>query len=121
MGLAVGICNRIPTGDEAYTIRLVGSILCVSNAGLKGDMFEYDDEMRAIPPVDLKAGAVLGISLEPMTYKVTWYYDRRPLGSTILREDRLGLMRTLYPVFALYIPDQKIKVQFDLKPPEVLP
>merc|ERR1719356_982080 len=122
--LAVGICNRVPTGDEAYSIRLVGSILCVSNAGLKGDMFDQRsyDEMKNIPPVDLKAGTVLAISLEPMTFTVTWYIreDRQPLrrlGSVQLREDRLGLMRTLYPVFAMYIPDQKIKVEFDLKPP----
>jgi hypothetical protein len=114
--LAVGICNRIPSGDEVHSIRLVGSVLLVSGAGLKGDMVQ-DEHMGQIPQVPLAPGNVLGISHDASTNNVVWFLDGRPLGTTPLRKDRIGLMRTLYPVFAMYIPEQKIKVEFDLLPP----
>jgi len=115
-GLAIGICNRMPDGTEVHSIGLIGSVLYVSGNGLRGDMIEYDD-IDNVKKELLTDGCVFGVSHGALTHDVTWWLNGQSLGTVRLREDRIGLMRTLFPVFGMYIPGQKMQVDFSLPGP----
>lgn len=122
-GLALGVCGHIPSGSEVHSIGLKDSIMYNSNNGLIGDCIGDEDVQKEL---ELIKGMSFGILHNVTQRSLTFYVDREPVGSVAIRRDCLDRMRTLYPVFAMYVPEQKIKVDFDvplnpdgsLRPPE---
>merc|ERR1712061_613670 len=47
-GLALGVCNHIPTGTEIHSIRLNGSVMYNSNNGIIGDCIDSSDVEQGI-------------------------------------------------------------------------
>lgn len=121
-GLAIGVCGHIPQGNEVHQIHLSDSILYNSNNGLMGDAIDAEDVQKDLP---LDSGSVIGIKNDPGHHRLVWYYkapgsresELVPIGSSIIRKESLERMRALYPVFALYVPDQRIKVSFTAPEP----
>jgi hypothetical protein len=119
-GMAIGVCGHIPQGNEVHQIRLSDSILYNSNNGIIGDCIEAEDVQKELP---FEAGGVIGIKNDMSHHRLVWYYKTSPdaelqqIGSSILKQESLDRMRALYPVFALYVPGQRIKVNFTAPEP----
>lgn len=114
-GLAIGVCNHIPQGSEVHSIRLPDSVMYNSNNGPIGDCIDAEDLVKELK---LEENATLGIKIDLANHCLVWYYNLKPIGTTIFKEECIDKMRQLYPVFALYVPDQKIKVDFTALPPD---
>jgi len=113
-GLAVGLCGHVPQGAEVHTIRLADSVMYNSSNGLVGDAFAGHDVAKG---VQLTEGSTIGVKHDLATRSLVWYHNRNPIGSSMLKAESLERMRTLYPVFALYVPDMKIQVDFTVPAP----
>mmetsp|Transcript_39910 Transcript_39910/g.109827 ORF Transcript_39910/g.109827 Transcript_39910/m.109827 type:complete len:375 (+) Transcript_39910:89-1213(+) len=117
--LAVGLCNHVPQGPEVHSIGLANSILYISNNGLRSDIIVSED-VSVHAPAMLVAGTTFGIRHDAATRSAAWFFGRQMLGITHIRPDAYGdSMRSLYPVFAMYYPEQSIQVDFDLSSPDV--
>jgi len=114
-GLAVGICNHIPQGPETHSIRLAGSALYNSNNGIISDSLTEEDSV--IKGVQFAEGTTFGIRNDCINHAIEWYHNRRLIGKTPFKANVVHKMRTLYPIFALYVPEQMIQVEFDVVPP----
>lgn len=112
-GLAIGVCGHIPGGDEVHSIRLPDSVLYNSHNGLVGDCHDQEDVERGL---QFRQGDVLGIRNEITQNCIIWYYNYQRIGTSIIKQEYVDKMRTMYPVFALYAPDTKIQVDFN--PPD---
>merc|ERR1712032_1135136 len=112
-GLAIGVCGHIPQGSEVHTIRLTGSVMYNSNNGLVGDCTEFEDVEKGVKMVE---GSVFGIKHDVCSHSLDWYYNQVKIGTSRLKKD-CPLIEILYPVFALYVPDQSVQVQFHSGPP----
>lgn len=108
-GLAIGICGHIPSGDEVHSIHLSYSVLYNSHNGLVGDCFDDDSVQKG---VEMKKEDVFGVRYEPTQNGLIWFYNRKVIGASILKQDYIEKMTTLYPVFALYDPETRIQVDF---------
>jgi len=117
-GLAIGLCGHIPTGNERFSIRLHGSIMYNSNNGLIGDCYEDSDVPDKIQLVE---GATLGIKHDVANHLVLWYHNRNYVGQAHIKKDWLHPMRTLYPVFALYVTGLTLKIDFSAEAPSLTP
>lgn len=113
-GLAIGVCGHIPTGTEVHTIRLTDSVLYNSNNGPLGDCLDAEDLVRELK---FEEGSVLGIKNDMINHALVWYYNHKQIGTVVLKEECIERMKTMYPVFALYVPGQRIKVDFNALPP----
>jgi len=108
-GLAVGLCGHMPAGDEVHSIHLSDAVLYNSHNGLIGDCMDAENVETH---VKLQEGDVLGVRNEVSNRSVIWYYNSKSIGTSIIKQDYVEKMRTLYPVFALYAPDTRIQVDF---------
>jgi len=113
-GLAIGLCGHIPQGTEIHSIRLMGSILYNSNNGLIGDCYQNSDVPDKIQFVE---GATIGIKHDVSTHSLLWYHNREYIGTVDIKEESLETMRTLYPVFALYVTGLTLQVDFSATSP----
>merc|ERR1712032_539366 len=111
-GLAIGLCGHIPQGAEVHSIRLSHAVLYNSNNGIIGDCVAQHDVAKGI---QLGDGAVLGVKHDISSGSIVWYRNHAQIGSVSLKPESLEHMQSLYPVFALYIPGQKIHVDFNAK------
>lgn len=114
-GLAIGVCGHVPSGDEVHSIHLSDSVLYNSHNGLVGDCCEINDDVRK--GVQLKQGDVFGIRCEISKHGLIWYHNHQPIGASIIKEDFVDKMQTVYPVFAMYAPDTRIQVDFKAQLP----
>jgi len=115
-GLAVGICDHVPQDSEIHSIRLAASALYNSSNGLVGDLFVADEEDVA-RGVLFSEGSSIGIKHDISTRELVWFYNRQPIGSCQLKHDMLTNTKVLYPVFALYVANQHIIVDFTATAP----
>uniref|UniRef100_A0A7S2N5M6 B30.2/SPRY domain-containing protein n=1 Tax=Alexandrium andersonii TaxID=327968 RepID=A0A7S2N5M6_9DINO len=113
-GLAIGFCRHIPAGMEIHSIRLHGSVLYNSNNGLIGDIYDNSDVPDKIQLVE---GSTFGIKHDVATKSLLWYANREYLGKAQIKSDPWDQVRTLYPVFALYVPGLTIQVNFSAPSP----
>lgn len=109
-GLAVGVCGHLPCGAEVHSIRPQGSVLYNSNNGLIGDCVDGAEDVSR--GVQLLAGSTLGVRHDACSHSFTWYHDGARLGECVLKPDCLESMCSIYPVFALFVPEQAIQVDF---------
>lgn len=120
-GMAIGVCSHIPQGNEVHQIHLPDSILYNSSNGIIGDCIEAEDVQKELA---FEQGGVLGIKNDLGRHRLIWYYKGRAdsgmcqIGSSTIKQDSLERMRALYPVFALYVPGQRIKVDFTAREPD---
>lgn len=120
-GLAIGVCGHVPQGNEVHSISLPDSILYNSCNGILGDCIDGHDVIKEL---SLEGGSVIGMRNDMGSHRVIWYYKSKDMatvqkiGSTIIRKDSIERMRSLYPVFALYVPDQRVRVNFNAPCPE---
>lgn len=113
-GLAIGVCGHVPCGDEAHSIHLSDSVMYNSSNGLVGDCFDDDSVEKG---VQMKKDDAFGVRFEPAQNAFIWYYNRKIIGASILRQDYIEKMVTIYPVFALYDPETRIQVDFKASMP----
>eukprot|EP00448_Togula_jolla_P024749 CAMPEP_0170592170 /NCGR_PEP_ID=MMETSP0224-20130122/12787_1 /TAXON_ID=285029 /ORGANISM="Togula jolla, Strain CCCM 725" /LENGTH=378 /DNA_ID=CAMNT_0010916069 /DNA_START=49 /DNA_END=1185 /DNA_ORIENTATION=- len=117
-GLAVGLCGHIPQGAEVHSLCLNYSVMYNSNNGLTGDCI---DCMNVDKGVRLVEGSKLGISHDVESHTLTWYFNGASIGTVSIRPDCLEHMKSLFPVFALYVPNQKLRVDFNAVMPSAEP
>lgn len=86
----------------------------VSSNGLVGDIPSKAEVKEAeADPQPFTDGSVIVVGYNPQQKVVTWYLDGNVLATATIPPELINKCRTVYPVFAMYIPDQKIQVQFD--------
>merc|ERR1712087_213525 len=86
----------------------------VSDSGLVGDIPSKAELKQAeADKQPLEEGTVLVVGYNPEQKVVTWYLDGNVLATATIPPELVVKCRTVYPVFCMYIPDQKIQVQFD--------
>jgi len=105
-GLAIGLCGHIPVGTEIHSIRLRGAVMYNSNNGLIGDIYENPDVPDKVRLVEAH------LSLLSTLPRAELYFNREYIGKVDLKQDPLNMARTLYPVFALYVPGLTLSVDF---------
>merc|ERR1712072_538969 len=110
--LAIGVCGHIPKGQEVHSVHLDNSAMYVSDSGLVGNI-PSKQEVNGAVKEPLSEGLVLVVGYNPEEKVITWYLDGNVLATATIPPELVSKCRTVYPVFALYIPDQKIQVQFD--------
>lgn len=124
-GLAIGICGHVPVDKEIHNVRMPGSVLYISNNGLVGDVLtpeEMDSFNGEVSPVQLARGTTFGVRHDAHSHTLSWFFNGELLRITNIRASMVRKMKTLYPVFALYMPDQFIQVDFGaICPPVDLP
>lgn len=114
-GLAIGVCGHSPQGTEVHSIRLSDSVLYNSNVGVIGTALALENVQRGLK---LEEGCVLGIKHEVGARTLNFFFSRTTngplmnIGSCSLKTECLERMRTLFPIFALHVPGQKIQVDF---------
>jgi len=118
-GLAIGVCGHIPSGNEVHSIRLKGSILYNSNNGLIGDSYESDNS-DMLDKIQLVQGSTFGVQHDVSTHSLLFYFNRNYVGKAQIKQGHLGLLRTLYPVFAIYVTDILISVDFTSPSPSTV-
>jgi hypothetical protein len=112
--LGIGICGHIPKAQEVHSIHLTNSAMYVSDSGLVGDLPSKEDISNAKKePQPLIAGSVLVVGYNPQQKVISWYLNGNLIATATIPPEQVDKYRTVYPVFALYIPDQKIQVVFD--------
>merc|ERR1711959_888174 len=84
-------------------------ILSNSSNGLVGDAAGADDAVKGL---QFSEGSKVGVKFDPAARSIHFFYNRQSVGSCTIRADKLDGMRTLYPVFALYMPGQRVSVDF---------
>lgn len=113
-GLAIGLMGHVPSGNEIHTVRQTDAVLYNSNNGLVGDAMGADDVVKG---VQFREGSMVGMKYDPAARTIHVYFNRSSIGSVALKQEKIDKMRTLYPVFALYVPEQKINVNFKAEIP----
>ncbi|CAE8668115.1 unnamed protein product [Polarella glacialis] len=117
-GLAIGLCGHIPQGPEVHSIRLQGCMLYNSNNGLMGDSILDHDLPKGI---QLQQGETMGIRHDVVKRTLQWFHNRSYIGSSAFTAQFLENNKVLFPVFALYVPDQMISVDFRAPAPDLPP
>eukprot|EP00933_Yihiella_yeosuensis_P078391 TRINITY_DN8981_c0_g2_i1.p1 TRINITY_DN8981_c0_g2~~TRINITY_DN8981_c0_g2_i1.p1 ORF type:complete len:431 (+),score=84.69 TRINITY_DN8981_c0_g2_i1:126-1418(+) len=115
-GLAMGVCGHIPQGSEVHSIRLQGVIMYNSNNGLIGDAVGMQNVETGIK---MQKGETLGIRHDVLKHVLQFFHNGRYIGSCQIKKDKLEMMEELFPVFALYVPDQHIFVDFRAATPTI--
>lgn len=111
-GLAIGVCARVPQGPEIHSIRLPNSVMYNSGNGLIGDCFD-PETTEVTKGLKLVEGESIGVRHEPgPVQRLLWYHNRTYIGCMVFKPEFKEQMRTVYPVFALYVPEQSILVDF---------
>mmetsp|Transcript_65852 Transcript_65852/g.142875 ORF Transcript_65852/g.142875 Transcript_65852/m.142875 type:complete len:380 (+) Transcript_65852:135-1274(+) len=108
-GLAFGICGHQPSGNEVFSIQLPDAILYNSHAGLVSQCVGMENVSKRI---HFSAGSVVGLKHDISTRSLHWYFNRLCVGSCTIQPEVCEDFRVLFPVFALYVPGQKIQVDF---------
>lgn len=116
-GLAIGVSAHVPRGSEVFSIKQPNSMLYVSENGVMSDSLNDTDAGairfgRAPKPVAFNTGGCLGIRHDPIEQSITWYFNGVELQKNVIGEEFKDNMKTLYPIFGMFIPDQKIQVDF---------
>lgn len=57
-------------------------------------------------------GSTVGVRHDVTTHSLSWFFNGRSIGTSALKEEMHEKMRELFPVFALYVPDQVMHVEF---------
>merc|ERR1711907_510211 len=110
-GMAIGVSGRVPQGNEVHSIILKGSVMYNSENGLIGDAVDVHTA-PVKKEVRFGEGNRVGIKHDPSDHTLSWYFDRELIGISPLTPAFFENNRTLYPVFGLYVPEQKLKVDF---------
>lgn len=111
-GLAIGMIGHIPQGPEVHSIRLPGSVMYNSNNGVLSDVVSQEEKDNVQKGIMLTEGSTFGIRHDPATHGLQFIFNGRSIGTAAIREDCLDRMQELFPVFALYVPEQCIQVEF---------
>jgi len=119
-GLAIGVMGHVPQGPEIHTIRLQSSVMYNSNNGLISDVMDQADMDNVQKGVILTEGSTIGVRHDPATHSLQYFFNGRSIGTAAIKENCLDKMRDLFPVFALYVPDQVIQVEFRAAPPAMI-
>jgi len=112
--MAIGICNHIPKNMEIHSIHLHCCQLYNSNTGLIGDCISEHDVKSGL---QLKEGETLGIRHDVASRTLQWFHNRQYIGSSAFKPEMLEDMRQIYPVLALYVPEQAVSVDFRAESP----
>lgn len=115
-GLAVGLCAHKPTGSEIHNIRLKNSVMYCSGSGLSGDCYCAENVPKGI---HLGDGQSIGIRHDPTSHTLEWYHNRLKVGACAFRPEIMHNLGQMYPVFACYVPGQKIEADFEIGSPQV--
>jgi len=108
-GLAIGVCGHIPADKEMFSIRMPGAVVYNSCNGLVGDCIDMENVTKKVP---FKEGTLIGVKHDISNRSLVWYVDRLNIGTSIFMQESLEHMRVLYPIIALYVPGQKVQVDF---------
>lgn len=122
-GLAVGLCGHVPQGAEVHSIHLSECAMYVSGNGPLGDAIAPDEAAPEAIKAPFSNGSVLRVIYDPDAPKspdgtvrgctIEWVLDGYSLAKVFIAADMESRMRSVYPVFAIYMPGQKIAVEFD--------
>lgn len=120
-GLAIGVSNHIPQGSEIHSIRLPGSAMYSSGNGVMGDVIDPRDVDKVLGGCELAEGTVMGVRNDVASHSLHWYFNGEHIGSSAFKEECVESLRTLFPVFAMYVPGQSLQVEFrSANPPAML-
>jgi len=108
-GMAIGICNHIPTGPETHSIRLECCVIYNSNNGVIGDAIGDHDVQ---PGLEMNQGDTIGVRHDVASRTLQWFHNRKYIGTSTFKEEYLERLGMIYPVFGLYVPGQTITVDF---------
>lgn len=110
---AFGVCTHIPAGQEVHSIRVPESAMYASNNGVIGNMISNEDAENVAKGIKFTEGSTVGIRHDVGSKCIQWYFNKKFLGTSAIKEDMLDKAQTLFPVFALCEPDQMIEVNFN--------
>lgn len=119
-GLAVGVMGHSPQGPEVHTIRLPSSVMYNSNNGVLSDVVDQADIDNVRKGVVLKEGSTMGVRHDPASHSLQFFFNGLSIGTAAIKEDCMDRMRDLFPVVALYVPDQVVQVEFRAAPKAAL-
>lgn len=108
-GLAVGVCGHRPTEKDAHSIRFPGAVVYNSSTGLVGDCIDMENVTKKIP---FKEGSLIGVKHDIANRSLVWYVDRLNVGTSLFQQDKLEDLRVLFPIVALYVPGQRVQIDF---------
>jgi len=108
-GLAVGVCGHVPDGNDVHSIRIYDAVFYNSNNGIVGAPVASENVEKGI---QFAEGTIFGIKHDYRTRTLHWYHNRVCVGAVSLKVESLEDMRVMFPVFALYVPHQKLEVDF---------
>jgi len=111
-GIGIGVCGHLLQGNEVHSICVKDSIMYSSANGLIGGQPRTFSVSNVQDKVNFSEGSTIGVRYDVHTQTLTWYLNRLSFGTCTIATSALERMRTLYPVFALYVPGQKIEVSF---------
>eukprot|EP00927_Polykrikos_kofoidii_P055895 TRINITY_DN50080_c0_g1_i1.p1 TRINITY_DN50080_c0_g1~~TRINITY_DN50080_c0_g1_i1.p1 ORF type:complete len:383 (+),score=65.44 TRINITY_DN50080_c0_g1_i1:76-1224(+) len=121
-GLAIGISGHAPVDKEIYNVRIPGSIMYVSGNGLVGDIIPTE-ELEAfnaeVTPVMFEKGSRFGVRHDAQSHSVSFFFNGELLRVTTIKEKMVEKLKTLFPIFAIYQPDQHLEVDFNASVPPV--
>eukprot|EP00913_Durusdinium_trenchii_P022372 g21017.t1 len=86
-GLAIGVCDHLPSGPETHSIHLQSCVLYNSNNGLLGDCIAEHDVKGGLM---LAEGERLGISHDVVSQTLQWYHNGQSIGKSTFRERALA-------------------------------
>jgi len=109
---AFGVCTHIPSGQEVHSIRVPESAMYASNNGVIGNMVANEDAENVAKGIKFTEGSIVGIRHDVGSKSLQWYFNRKLLGTTAIKEEMLEKAQSLFPVFALCEPEQQIEVNF---------
>jgi len=115
-GLAIGVCGHIPKDSEIHSIRLIGSCMYNSNNGLIGDVFDHDNT-DVTEKLQLVTGDTFGVKHDVGSHCLMWFHNQMYVGKSPFKADALDQVKSLYPVFALYVTGLEIRVDFQCAVP----
>lgn len=83
-----------------------------SNNGVIGNMVANEDAENVAKGIKFTEGSIVGIRHDVGSKSLQWYFNRKLLGTTAIKEEMLEKAQSLFPVFALCEPEQQIEVNF---------
>eukprot|EP00929_Paragymnodinium_shiwhaense_P077279 TRINITY_DN3979_c0_g1_i4.p1 TRINITY_DN3979_c0_g1~~TRINITY_DN3979_c0_g1_i4.p1 ORF type:complete len:352 (+),score=86.69 TRINITY_DN3979_c0_g1_i4:68-1123(+) len=116
--LSMSACSYYET--QVHSIRLTGSILYISGNGLISDICdetEVEKFNKSREPVLMEPGGVFGLRHEARDNSVQFYYNGDLLGTVHIKLELVKELKTRYPIFAMYVPDSTIRVNFEVLSP----
>merc|ERR1712151_663202 len=108
-GLGIGVCGHQPEGHEIHSIGVKDSVIYSSGTGLLGGNTATSNVVKDLV---FEEGCTIGVKHDVHNHTLTWYYNRLSVGTCQIKIESLEKMRTLFPVFALFVPGQKLQVNF---------